>query len=104
DWEHAEPEVEVLAQRFVGNRLARIAVRGGDQARVDALFLLAADGQDHALLQNAQEMRLQLDRHLRQLVEEHSASVGALEEAEVAANRAREATLLVTEQLAAREI
>jgi hypothetical protein len=65
DWEHAEPEVEVLAQRFVGNRLARIAVRGGDQARVDALFLLAADGQDHALLQNAQEMRLQLDRHLR---------------------------------------
>ena len=60
DRKDAEPKIEILAQRFVGNRLARIAVRRGDEARIDALFLLAADRQYEALLQDAQEVRLQL--------------------------------------------
>ncbi len=39
DREHAEPVVEILAQRFVGDRLLRIAIRRGDDPRVDLLFL-----------------------------------------------------------------
>ena len=60
DRKDAEPKVEILAQRLVSNRFARIAIRGGDEARVDALFLLAANRQYEALFQHTQEVRLQL--------------------------------------------
>jgi hypothetical protein len=49
-------------------------------------------------------VRLQLDRHFGELVEEQRAAVGPLEEPGVTAHGAREATLLVTEQLARREL
>ena len=42
-------------------------------------------------------MRLKLERHLGELVEEQRAAVGALEEPGVPAHGAREAALLVTE-------
>src|SRR6185503_17166328 len=49
-------------------------------------------------------MRLQLDRHLGELVQEQRASVGALEETGMPAHGAREAALLVAEKLARCEL
>src|SRR5262245_10890457 len=49
-------------------------------------------------------MRLQLGRHLGELVEEQRATVGSLEKAGVPSHGAREAAFLVTEQLARREL
>ena len=51
-------------------------------------------------LQHAQQLDLQLQRHLGDLVEEQRAAVRALEEALVLAVGAGEAALLVAEQLA----
>ena len=59
-----------------------------------------ADAHEGAGLEHAQQLDLQLERHLGDLVEEQRAAVGALEEALVLAVGAGEAALLVAEQLA----
>src|SRR5690606_31706887 len=104
DREHAEPVVKILPKRLVLDRLVRHPVRRRDDPRLDRDFLLATDRQDLARLEHAQEMRLELRRHLRQLVKEQRAVVGALEEARMLPSRAREAAFLVTEELAAGEL
>ena len=59
---------------------------------------------NRAGLEHAQQLHLQLHRHLGDLVEEDRAAVGALEEAFVLPVRAREAAALVAEQLALDEL
>ena len=54
-------------------------------AHVDAVRLDRADAPDLALLQRAQQLRLQLERQLADLVEEQRAAVGGLEQAGAAA-------------------
>jgi hypothetical protein len=71
-----------------------------DHADVDRDVLGRADPVQRARLQHAQELHLQLDRHLGDLVEEHRAAVRLLEEADVAPLGAGEAAALVAEQLA----
>ena len=80
---------------------SRIAVGGGDaRARRSRCDLRRADAHEGAGLEHAQQLDLQLERHLGDLVEEQRAAVGALEEALVLAVGAGEAALLVAEQLA----
>ena len=62
--------------------------------------LRRADAHEGAGLEHAQQLDLQLERHLGDLVEEQRAAVGALEEALVLAVGAGEAALLVAEDLA----
>ena len=64
------------------------------------LRLRRADAPDLALLERAQQLRLQVERQLAELVEEQRAAVGLLEQAGARHHRAGEAALLVAEQLA----
>src|SRR5213076_424485 len=77
-----------------------ILIRGGDDADVDGLFVLAADAAERALLQDAQQLHLRRRRHLRDFVEEQRAVVRQLEAALTALDGAGEGALLVPEQLA----
>src|ERR1051326_6120480 len=99
DGEDVEAVVEVLAHLPVLNGLLRIAVRRGDDARIDVDLLVAADAPELALLEHAQELDLQLDRHLRDLVEEHRPALGQLEVALAALDGVRERALLMAEDL-----
>src|SRR5690606_19850070 len=76
------------------------AVRRRDHARVDADRARTADGLDLAVLQRAQELRLQIDRQLADLVEEQRAAVGRDEQPTLARLRAGERAAHVAEQLA----
>ena len=51
--------------------------------------LVLADAADLARLERAQELRLQLERQLADLVEEHRAAVGGLEGADARRDRRR---------------
>ncbi len=64
------------------------------------IALAAADALDHALLQEAQQLGLQRQRHVADLVEKQRAAVGELELAGRLPHRAGEGALLVAEQLA----
>ena len=82
------------------SRRLEVAVRGGDDARVDLDRLTSADTLDLALLKHAEELRLHGQRHVADLVEEESPSARALELAAALLCRPRERAHLVTEELA----
>src|SRR5439155_16171970 len=60
----------------------------------------AADAQHLALVEHAQQLRLRRREQLADLVEEHDAALGDLEEAGLGRDRAGERAALVAEQLA----
>jgi hypothetical protein len=74
--EHVEPVVEVLPEELLLHHLREVAVGRRDDAGVHGDLLRAADGTHLALLERAQELHLQRQRHLAHLVEEERAPVG----------------------------
>jgi len=77
--------------------------RRSDHTYVDVDGLLAADASDLASVEDAQQLRLDGERQLSELVEEDRSASCSLECPLVGLQRARERTLLVTEQLALHE-
>ena len=51
----------------VGDRARGVAVRRGDHAHVDAAVLVLTDAADHAALEHAQQLRLQVEAELAEL-------------------------------------
>src|SRR5690349_10123074 len=91
--------IEILAEDAALDALLEILVGGSDHAHVDLDRRLPAHAIELAFGQHAQQSRLQRRRHIADFVEEQRAEVGLLEAAAALRIRARERTLLVTEQL-----
>ncbi len=100
DREHGEAVEEIGPEAPLGDGGAQVAVGGGDHAHVDAVRLVRAHALDLALLQRAQQHRLQLQRQVADLVEEERAAVGDLELAGAVARGAGEGAGDVAEELA----
>ena len=81
DRHHLEPMIKILAELALGDGLFQIAVGRRNQAHVDLDRLVAADAEHFPVLQHAQQLRLQGQRHVADLVEEQRAAVGVLETA-----------------------
>ena len=104
DLEHVEAVVEVLAKLPLLERGLEVAVGGGDDAHVGLQSAGTADALELALLEDAQELRLQERAHLGDLVEEERAAGGLLDATDLARDRAGERALLVAEQLRLEEL
>src|SRR5439155_732647 len=104
DLEDVQPVVEVLAERPRADAGAQITIRRRQHPDVERDPLVAADALDHALLQDAQQLRLQWIGHVPDLVEEQRAAVGELELAGAVALRAGEGAPGVAEELALQEV
>src|SRR5213079_3622399 len=78
----------------------QIRIRCRDHADVDLDRLAAGDALEPLVLEDAQDLGLELERHVADLVEEQRAAVGELELAFLLLGRAGERALLVAEQLA----
>ena len=70
---------------LLGDQRLQVLVGRADDAHVDRDLLAAADALDHAVLQEAQQLRLQRQRHVADLVEEQRAAVGDLDLADASA-------------------
>src|SRR5438105_4395919 len=77
--EHVQPEEQVAAQRAALDRLFRILIRRGDQTHVERDRRFAAYPAYDFGLEHAQQLDLELHRHLGDLVEEQRAARGELE-------------------------
>src|SRR5262245_44534841 len=55
---HAQPVVEILTKLALGYALLEVGIGGGEDADVDCLGPRLADRHDFALLQEAQQLRL----------------------------------------------
>ena len=87
--DHVEPVEEVLAEAPLGDALLEIDVRRREDAGAQRALRLGAERAEAPVLEDAQELRLQVDRHLGDLVEQQGARARELELAARAALGAR---------------
>jgi hypothetical protein len=97
DRHDVEPPVKVLAERFAFDLAIQIAVAGGDHADIDAVGVGVADALELALLQNAEQLYLQIERRAVDLVEKDRAGVSRFEPAGAVVDRAGEGPANVAE-------
>src|SRR5207245_2147745 len=97
--ENVQTVIEIAAEGFPGDEAGEVLVGGGDQAHVHAHRARAADALEFLLLEDAQELRLELERDVANLVEEERAFIGELEAADFLGDGAREGAAFVAEQL-----
>ena len=100
DGEYAEPVVEVAAKRAGLHHAAEVTVGSGDQADVEPARHAAAEGADLAVLDDAQQLRLEGEGEVFHLVEEERAPVRQLERARPFLEGAGEGAARVAEELA----
>src|SRR5262249_23191396 len=82
------------------NRLEQIAIGRGNDPDVDLDRLRPADALELALLEHAQELDLNVHRHLPDLIQEDRASLGQFESPDPPLDRSGERAFLMAEQLA----
>jgi hypothetical protein len=70
DRKHVQPIEEIAAERAGLDRRLQVAVRGGDDAHVDAHRCAPSDALELALLQDTEQCDLRLHRQLADFVEE----------------------------------
>ena len=98
DRDDVEPVVQVLAEPAVFHELLEVGVARGDDACVELDGARFADALELALLQRAQQFRLQRERHQGDFVDEQRAAVGEFEAADARVHGAREGALRVPEE------
>ena len=98
DRDHAEPKEQVAAEpagfRFGGE----IPIRRRDDSNVDLDRRRSADALELLFLEHSQQLRLEIESHLRDFIEQQSAPMRTLEGARDALDRTREGAALVAEQ------
>ena len=104
DLDDPQPIEQVFPELAGGDALRQIAVGGRDQADVDCLRLLAADGLDFAALEKSQQQGLHPQAHLADFVEKQRAAVGQLQLAGTIAIGARETAARVPKSSDSRSV
>ena len=95
---------EVLPERAGAHPRFEDLVRGGDDPDIDPDRHVAPDAIELSVGQHPQQARLELGRHVSDLVEEQRAAIGLLEAAETPGLRTGEGTAFVTEELGFEEL
>src|SRR5439155_6417813 len=104
DADDVQAEIEILAHPTRRDLGVEIAVRRRDHPRVDVRRRRTADALEAVLLEEAQELRLQLERQLADLVEEERPAFRRLDASRLVLERAGERALHVAEELAFEEV
>jgi len=100
-----DPVEQIGAKSAGAHLVAQALIAGRDQTKLDAPRPRAAERVHLSALQHAQQIRLQIHRHLRDLIEKQSAAAGALNLADHAgAPGTGEGTLDVAEEFARQKL
>ena len=104
DFEDVEAVVEILAETSGADFVAEIFVRRGDEPQIDAQVFATAEPGEGALLDEAQQLRLDGGRDVGDFIEEKRAAVGAFEVAGARGQRAGEGAFFVAEEFALEQL
>ena len=104
DAHHVEAIEEILAERSALHPLLEVLVRRGDDPGVDGHRRRPPEAGDAFLLQHAQDLHLEGERHIADLIEKERASARQFEHPGLSAHRTGEGALLVAEELALQEV
>src|SRR4029079_16845351 len=103
DVEDIEPIVEIVPELAELDRLAELAVSGGEHPHVHPYRLGAAHPEERPAFEHAEQLHLHAERDLADLVQKDCPLVRELESPQAPLGRAGERALFVTEQLALEE-
>ena len=98
-----EPVKEIFPERVFPDLLFEVAVRGGDDPDVGLLVGDPPDPPEFLFLQDAQQLSLELERHLADFVKKEGPTFRLFEETGPVDNGPGEGALLVAEELALHE-
>ena len=65
-----------FAEMILANSVDDVAIGCGDQAHIDAEFLIAADAREGAVFEKAERLRLKRPAHVADFIEEDRAAIG----------------------------
>src|SRR5687768_1283207 len=99
-----EPIEEIAPETPLLHRLLERTRCRGDHPDVDAASLASAEPADLAVLEHAEQLRLEAERHVADLVEQQCAPVGCLEQTGAIGRRAGEGAADVSEELALEQL
>ncbi len=102
--ENTQPVEQIATEPARLHLRLEVAVARGDHPNVCLEGAIVADALELALLQDAQQLRLHVERDFTHLVQEQGSTRGELEAAHAVAMRAGERPLHVTEELALEEL
>ena len=103
--EHVEAVEQVFAKRTFADHFFQVAVGRAEDPHVDLDLTIATDPTEAAIVEEAQQLGLQVRRHLADFVEKYRALVGQFHQPRFAAPlRAGEGAGGVAEQLAFGEV
>src|SRR3989441_9028404 len=100
DRDHVEPVIEVFPKGSLLDGCRQFAVRGRHHPNVYLDVFPSADPADFPLLEHAQQLRLKGKTQIADLIQEQSALVHSLEEADLSRLGPREGAFFMPEQLA----
>src|SRR5262249_30393982 len=98
DGKHVEPIKEILAKGTARYRGSQVAIRGSDDANVDADRLHASDALEFAFLQDMQQRDLGLRQQFAHFIQENRPAISELEAPQPPLRGARKRSTLMTEQ------
>ncbi|CCJ84281.1 hypothetical protein BN133_658 [Cronobacter dublinensis 582] len=100
DREHVQTVIEIASELAVRHHLAQIAVSGGDKPHVGLDDFIAAEPLKLLLLQHAQQLRLEIQRHVAHFIQKQAALVGKLKTPDTLRAGTGKRAALVAEQIA----
>src|SRR5260370_27166349 len=100
---HVEPIVEILAEFFLSDFFAQVAIRGGDDAHVHSDWRSPAHTIELAFLENAKQLNLGFCGEFANFVQKNRSAVGQLEPPQSLGDGSAEGALFMAEQLAFNE-
>src|ERR1043166_4836594 len=94
DRDHIEPVIQILAELSCAYELHQVAVRSGDYPNIHANGFRAADALELALLQDAQQLGLDVQRQVAYFIQEQRSPVRSGDYPNIHANGFRAADAL----------
>src|SRR5260221_5441070 len=98
--ENIQPIVQVFPEFTILSHLFQVLVGRSDDTNVDSRCARAADCLKLTFLQDAEHLRLNLQWHVSNFIEEQSAAIGQREAADMRVDGTRKGSAFVPEQLA----
>ena len=102
--DHIEAMKQIFAKQAIAHARFKVLVSGGNHAHIGLDRLVPADPVKLAIRQHPQQARLQLGRHVADLVEKQGAAVGLLEASAAHRLCAGEGAAFMTEQFGLEQV
>ena len=104
DRELRQTVVEVFAKAALADQLCQVAVGRRDDAHIDFVGIVGTQGPDFTLLQYAQQLGLQRQRHVTNFVQQQGAAAGRVKQPDTVTVGTRKCAFAVTKQLAFEQV